>query len=187
LLQLLVAEPSCASHVAGTLGTLSDGGYQISKAALASAVERVTQRHAPMGHGSEVAWALWMCLAHKVALTQRTAASVSLMDDSVVALLALHAKTHSLIDGNLNTSRWESAMTVEELRGSRWLLSYEARIKAWLPSKNCADHIGDDPFFSYLRAGDVSFYDSAALSLSAPPLSPLSVGGAGELLGYFAF
>lgn len=48
-------------------------------------------------------------------------------------------------------------MTTEELRGPRWLLSYEARIKGWLPSKNTADHAADDAFFSKLKDASVSF------------------------------
>lgn len=184
LLQLLVAEPSCASHVAATLSALVGGGYKMSGAALSSAVERLAVRHSPMGHGSEVAWALWMSIANGVPITQATADAVAAMDDCLVALLSLHAKTHSLVAGSLNTTRWEQAMTSEELRGPRWLLSYEARIKGWLPSKNTADHVADDAFFSKLKEASVSFYDSQALTLKVTPTSPLSMGGGGGMLNY---
>jgi hypothetical protein len=181
LLQLLVSEPFSAKQVAMTLSMLTAAGHSVDPTNLAEAAERMVVYHAPLGHGSEVAWALWLSLSHKAKITQLAANAVATMDDCFVALLALHAKTHSGINGHLNTAFWEQAMIEDELIGSRWLLSYEARLKGWLPSKNTANHVLGNPFFADLFANTVSFYDTSALSLSFQPhqLIPAIGGGGG--------
>jgi hypothetical protein len=50
-------------------------------------------------------------------------------------------------------------MTGDDLYSATWLISYEASIKGWLPSKHGDDYIGADPFFSKLRGLEVYFYD----------------------------
>src|SRR5207302_1470975 len=122
-----------------------------------------------LGHGSEVSWALWLSIAHGAILSQASADAVAHMDDCFVALLALHAKTHSLVSGHLDTSLWEESMTTDELRSSNWLLSYEARIKGWLPSKNAANHLSTEPFFNDASAAGVSFYDTSGFKLIFQP------------------
>lgn len=181
LLQLLVAEPYSAKQVAMTLSMLTAAGHAVDPGNLGEAAERIIVYHAPLGHGSEVAWALWLCLSHGAQVTQAAATAVSVMDDCFVALLALHAKTHSAIAGTLSTSFWEQAMIEEELLGTRWLLSYEARLKGWLPSKNTANHVLANPFFAELFNNNISFYDTSSLSLSFQPhqLLPAITGGGG--------
>lgn len=180
LLQLLVAEPYCARQVAMTLSTLTNNGHSITKSALTDASERLIVRHAPLGHGSEVCWALWLSIAHSAPITQRAATVLGAMDDCFVALLALHAKTHSIIAGKLDTTQWEDQMTSDELRGTRWLLSYEARLKGWLPSKNSANHLLAEPFFQDLSTASVSFYDMNGFVLTFAPIqAPASSGGGG--------
>ena len=72
-------------------------------------------------------------------------------------------------------------MTEDELVGNHWLLSYEARLKGWLPSRNTANHVLLNPFFADLFNGGVSFYDTNALTLSFQPhqLIPTIAGGGG--------
>ncbi|MEL7538878.1 MAG: RNA-directed DNA polymerase [Pseudomonadota bacterium] len=175
LLQLLVAEPSCARFVAEILGRAATAGHLIDRAVIAEAVERLTQKHAPLGHGSEIAWALWLSLAHGIPLTKATADSIAGLPDNLVALLALHASDSGWIPTGLDTSIWESYMTTPELRGPNWLLAYEASIKGWLPSLGVADHIAGDAFFRLLRHKGVSFYDVTKLSLE-PALIPEASG-----------
>ena len=179
VLQLLVSEPACAKQAAMTLSMLSGAGHVLSRSAVSNAAETLILRHAPLGHTSEVAWALWLCLAAHAPISAHTANAVSSVDDSVVALLALHAKTAGLVTTAYSYGTWEQAMTVDELDGPRWLLSYEARQKAWLPSMGAADHRVGHPLFEQLSKAGVSFYDSIQLSLKYLPPSPVAGGSSG--------
>jgi hypothetical protein len=174
LLQLLVVEPSCARYVAEILGQASAQGHVVAAAAIARAAETLAVKHGPLSHGSEVAWALWLCLAHNVAITQATAAAVSGMTDNLVALLALHARANGLVALGLNTTAWEACMTSAELRRANWLLAYEAHVKGWLPSAGGVDHIQPDAFFTLLRQNGVTFYDTGKLTIATP--QPVLVG-----------
>ncbi len=59
-------------------------------------------------------------------------------------------------------------MTEEELYRENWLVSYEANIKGWLPSKG-SDHVSKADGFDFLKKHDISFYNSDA--------APGGVGG----------
>jgi hypothetical protein len=177
LLQILVVEPTSARYIGEIIERAATTGTPIDRSAMAQATELLITKHARLGHGSEVAWALWICIANKVAISAMTAAALPVMIDNLVALLALHALSTGLVPaGTLNTSGWEALMTPAELRGANWLLAYEASIQKWLPSSGRADHIAHDPFFADLRANGVSFYDATKLKVSSPTLVATSGG-----------
>jgi hypothetical protein len=180
LLQLLVVEPSCARYVAEIIGNAAAAGFAINKTAISQATDTLVEKHGPMRHGSEIAWALWTSIANGVRISNAAAKRIVELDDNIVALLTLHARDLGLIKGSISTTRWESVMVTDELRGENWLLSYEARIKGWLPSLGTGNHISADSFFSTLEAAGVSFYDAANLRVVAPAKAPL----AGGLGGY---
>lgn len=179
LLQMLVSEPSCARSVAMTLSMLVSAGHCISVGALSDAAERIITKHAQLGHGSEISWVIWLCIAHMAPISQNAADHLSKMEDSVVALLSLHANSLSLLSGVLDTSFWETFMDADNLNKNMWLLSYEASVKGWLPSLGAVDHIASDPFFVTLRAANVAFYDMSKLSFPAP-YPPSAVVGGGD-------
>lgn len=166
-LQLLVAEPSSARHVASLFEAAVARGHSVSKDGIALATERLAVRHTALGQGSEIAWALWLCIQNKVHISTLTAEAVTRLQDDLVGLLVLHAESLSLMPTSLDVSSWEQYMVPDELFGPHWLLSYEARTKGWLPSTGVADHIADDPFFSALRTAGVSFYDVSASGVGA--------------------
>jgi hypothetical protein len=132
-------------------------GRTVNKAAARTTFESVIARHAPLGHGSEVAWALWMAIQFEVDLSTSAAAAVSSMEDDVVALLALDANKRGRFPVNaLNTANWLRLVGLADaLNDEHWLLAYEANRKAWLPCAAVALH----PFFSVLEAGQISFYN----------------------------
>jgi len=176
LLQLLVVEPSCARYVAEIVGNASASGLPINKSAIAQATNTLVAKHAPLRHGSEIAWALWMCIANNIQISNGASVLITELDDNIVALLTLHARSLGLTRGTINTARWESAMTEDELRGDSWLLAYEAKIKGWLPSSGGGDHIAGDAFFSNLEAAGISFYDSTRLTIPRPGTAQLMAG-----------
>jgi hypothetical protein len=115
--------------------------------------------HARLGHTSEVAWAIWACIALDMTLNAEAARAVGELDDDVVALLALDAETRSLLPG-LDTTLWRSFMTKDELRGKHWLLAYEASIKGWLPPAGGKDYLASDACFNWMHQHGVSFYSN---------------------------
>ncbi|HRH37156.1 MAG TPA: RNA-directed DNA polymerase [Flavobacteriales bacterium] len=161
IMQLLIVEPSCALQVAAFMDCQCALGHVVEHSALTETTERLASRHAPLGHGSELAWALWLCIAHGAKVSQATANAVSKMSDNVVALLALDAKQRGLVDGTLDVGLWESFLSTDELDGPNWLLSYEAEIKGWLSGSGTTSHIDAHPFFNALKTNNVQFYTPA--------------------------
>ena len=151
LFQVLVAEPSCARHVVEHFAVQKLNGLSVDVSAFEAATETIAIRHAPMGHGSEIAWILWASIAQNIALTNSTAAAVCKMDDNLVALLALHARASGLTPNTLDVTSWSKLMATDQLRTENWLLAYEASIQGWLPSASARDHIAADPFFNAIE------------------------------------
>jgi hypothetical protein len=125
-------------------------------------MERLALQQSPLGQGSEIAWGLWLCIRYLVGLSAATARAVGRIQDDIVALLSLHAKSLSLTPKALDVSMWEQHMVSDELLGPHWLLSYEARIKGWLPSLGVPNHLAKDKLFDAMRKANVQFYDVAA-------------------------
>jgi len=132
-------------------------GGVVNKAALQRLIDSTIQKHALLGHGSEVAWALWLAIQFEVDIAARTAELITMMEDDVVALLALDALARHLIPAYaLDLTRWQTLTSLPgALNDEHWLLSYEANLKGWLP---CPDVVGH-PFFGVLTANGISFYD----------------------------
>lgn len=119
----------------------------------------IIMEHAPQRHSSEVAWSIWACLALKLPLTSGVVRSVLQMEDSVCALLLLHARELNLLHKPKDLDELKAFLTTQDLYESRWLLSYEASIKGWLSPGPMGDHVSADRNFAPLKAADVSFYD----------------------------
>lgn len=126
---------------------------------LEEVLNRLIAIHAPLNHGSEVAWALWGLIAFGLRINPIAAECLGRMEDSIVALLALDAQQAGLVDTGLDTTRWKALMQCDELFGEQWLLSYEANVRGWLPSVGNADHVSAEPNFGYLKTHQVHFYE----------------------------
>ena len=133
--------------------------------------QRQNTAHAPRGHGSEAAWALWTAICHDLRIEEQAAKRLAAMQDSVVALLALHANQQDLVVAPLDTSRWASLMNADELYAEHWLLAYEALAKGWLPSASGVDYVSSDVNFRFLKDRGVEFYDVSRTSIHTPPWS----------------
>jgi hypothetical protein len=116
------------------------------------------ERNSKLGNGSEVGWALWAAIHWQVPLGADTAASVSVMEDDFVALLALDAAGRGLFAGPLDTRRWEASVNAPgALDSEHWLLAYETAVHGWLARG--IPPLARDPFFSTLAASGVQFYE----------------------------
>jgi hypothetical protein len=161
LFQSVLAEPGTLPPVLAQLVRYRDGGLVINTSTLTDVANLQIAYQAPLGHASEVGWALWTILAFRLTVKPAAAKAISLMSDSVVALLAMDALDQGLVTSALSTDLWESYLTTDHLYGEQWLLSYEASVKGWLTGQSGVDHIAGDPNFNWLRSIGVEFYDGA--------------------------
>lgn len=165
LLQCATAEPGTLMHVLAELKKYQSQGQKIDVDRFQDLIEVIVSTHVPLGHGSEVAWAIWLSVVLGIPFTETVEKKISNLDDPLVPLLVLHAEERGLTSNNLDKSRWASLMTTEELYGSDWLLAYEADVKKWLPSAGRKNHVDFDPCFSFLKKNGVQFYYTRASSM----------------------
>lgn len=173
LFQAVLAEPGTIVPALRELQEYQQVGFSVDSVALTDVVNIQVAYQAPIGHGSEVAWAMWAAIEFGVTLTKQAAESVSNMNDCVVALLVLDAQARGLVPVGLDTTGWQNAMTADELYGENWLLAYEANVKGWLPT--ASDHVAQDPNFGWLKSLNVEFYDASAVGLVISTKNVMSV------------
>jgi hypothetical protein len=167
LLHAAVTAPSSLRLVLDELWRYRELGYPLDGQKVALALNNIISEHAVLNHGNEVGWAVWGLLVLDEQLSSVASASAARSNDSIVALLLLHAHQKGLVPGGAALGAYIPFMRAEELYGQQWLLSYEANVKGWLPSAGgAADHVAADPCFSYLKQNGVEFYDSAVLGLA---------------------
>ena len=160
LLQTMSVEPDSLQQIAVMFVKAQSDGHTINVEALREAITLLIRQHAPQGHGSEIAWGLWMALSFGCKIDDAQALqSLSKMYDSPVALLALDAYNRGLLP-NLDLTYWSSLITSAQLYGEHWLLSYEARVRGWMPTVGGGDHVAADPAFNFLNSSGVRFYQT---------------------------
>lgn len=169
LLQCAIVESGALSIVIPIIKKYSDEGYHLNKDLIGEAFKRIVELHAPRGHSSEVAWVIWGSLILQLPIEDQTANIIGTMSDSIVALLALDARSKGLISQTPEFKLWAECMTADELCKSNWLLCYQAYEHRWLPSKDGTDYIAQNPSFLFLRTHNVQFYDvQSSLQYSMP-------------------
>ena len=159
LLQCMTVEPSTLPFVEREFRRQRSRGHLIDLKALSESVDVIIRAGAPLGHTSEVAWAVWVALVFGAKIENDAAKLLCRMEDSFVALTALHAESIGVFNAPLDHSTWEKHQIGGALWGSNWLLSYEANRKGWLPSTGRGDHVSADAHFAELKARGISFYD----------------------------
>ena len=159
LFQAMATEPPAVEPVLEQLFKYVAKGMRLQRTSLRRGLSQLMTRQARLGHANEVAWAIWASIALGLRLSAASAEAISTLQDSVVALLALHARDSGLVPTGLNTKKWRTHMNTDSLYGEQWLLSYEANVKGWLRSQGRRDHVNADPNFSYLKRNGVHFYD----------------------------
>ena len=180
LLHIGAVEPGTLPVVVDELFRYQSAGYQIDYSKIEEVLHGIIGKHAPVNHGSEVAWAIWGCLLFMIPIDDQAASLIAKMGDSIVALLALDAKSKNLISNNVGFQLWSGMMTTQALMEENWLLSYEANVKNWLSSQGAVDHVAADQNFSFLKQHDVYFYDHALSTTYQPVGVPAPVGPSGD-------
>jgi hypothetical protein len=132
----------------------------VSEEELTDLLGRLTTFHSALRHQYEVSWLLWLARVLEIELPETALQAACEMDDPFVALLILDLRDVGLA-AVVDTARWESVMTAENLYSEFWILAYEATRRGWLPSDD-GKFLGSDPFFGVLAANAVSFYEPPA-------------------------
>jgi hypothetical protein len=141
---------------------------------------RTIVEHAPQRHSSEVAWSVWGCIAQGFSRPAEALRLLVGMEDSICALVALHARSLGLAEDPAELDALAAALTSDELYDSRWMLAYEAAVHSWLVSPNGTDFVGGDANFSKLRAAGVTFYDVTKTALPPLPTAKPKIPAAAE-------
>ena len=181
LLQCAMVEPSTLPSIIDHFHHYQCRDYQLDCDKISRVLSVFIGRHVPLGHGSEVAWALWGHLLFGLDIENEAAMMLRRSDDPFVALLTLHAQCLGLLDADMDFPDWGSALTADGLVDSQWLLAYEASIKGWLKSEDLDDFISESPWFAFMRDNEVSFYDANRREshTASERRSVISAGGGG--------
>ena len=168
LCQIATAEPGSIREVFESLIYVSSKGHALDIGLVSDMLTAVIVPHAPLGHTYEVAWCIWAAIGIGIVLDPVSVAAISKVENSVVAILALDAEQQGLMLGHLDKALWEARMSEPELYDEQWLLSYEANVQGWLPSRGVADHVAADANFGFLKAAGVHFYTPAVVLGAIP-------------------
>ena len=125
LLQCAMAEPGTLRYVTAELRIWQNRGYQLNLDRIQGLTSGLVERHLPLAHGSEVAWAVWLSIVLSAPLGAAAVRVLPKLEDPLVPLLALRAEECGLTPGGLDKQGWLGCATAQGLKGSKWLLSYE--------------------------------------------------------------
>lgn len=156
LLNVIMYEPSAIPLASEMLVSINKTHNITSQ--IKDTIQEALMFNAEFIYEFELTWLLWLCDILNLTINENVARKISTIDNSFVALAALHLKSKGLVNDGLDTSLWNSMMRNEELYEENWLLAYEAYIQGWLPSVSGSDYLMDDPFFKILRTKKVHFF-----------------------------
>jgi len=168
ILQWSIAEPGILPIALDFIKYYESKGFSINKGELQETLEFLIAEHAPMGHTSEVSYAIFGMILFGLNFSSSTVDILASIENPFIALLTLDAQQQGLIPAAYIFNLWRSLMTVSELKTSNWLLAYEALIKGWLPPASGSDYVATDDGFKYLKSEGVNFYDTSAIAEYSP-------------------
>lgn len=168
ILQWSIAEPGILPIALDFILFYENQGYKIDRDELKETLEFLISEHSPMGHTSEVSYAVFGMILFGLSFSQNVVDVLSEIENPFVALLTLDAQQQGLIPSTYTFSLWRSLMTPAKLKTSNWLLTYEAFMKGWLPSATGVDYVSKDDGFKYLQKENVHFYSRSAIADYSP-------------------
>lgn len=170
LLTACIVEPSSMRYVRDALQRGRKGGHGPDAEKLSSTLSDIVNHHAPLEHGSEVGWALWILGENGGKLDSGGAARAAAMEDNTSLILLRHLVTTGAIDGQPpDLTEFEArASAPEALYARDWLIAYESAAQGWVAPSF------DDPFFDAMLDAEVKFFDPTTIagpsdSVAGPP------------------
>lgn len=157
LAQVAVVEPDALPTVLGLISFYEAQGLNPDRKLLQDTLSRVIIQQSNRGFSSDVAWAIWGFIEHGITIPEAPAQVAANLVDDIVALLLLHATSIQLVDGSIDWSMVNLAVSTSNFESEHWLLGYEALKNSWLPS-TVTDCLASNSHVTSLISGNVSFY-----------------------------
>ena len=157
------AEPSSLSVVARSLVAGQTGGRPLELGRIADTMNGICYYHAPLEHGSEVAWSLYVIRELGLTLDASAAARVARMLDNCALLLLLDLISRGSVQSPIPDVSSILARAGDPLArvSEDWLLAYECARTKW-----CSDvHFQSENRWKELLQAGVAFFPS----LGPPP------------------
>lgn len=154
ILQAISVEPGGLPSLLRILLEQKNIGMKINRYLISKVLHNKIETNAQLGSSSEVAWALWGAIIFKIELDDSIVKYLLSTNDSIVALLALEAKSLNLLTSDLNNHPILHEHMEGGLYGPQWLLSYEASMAGWIPNQA----MDSDAAFNFLKGKNVRFY-----------------------------
>lgn len=166
ILKIAITEPVTLSIVAQILVSNKS---KVDRSKIKSLTEIIIKEHSPKGHNFEVAWALWICNEFHIKLKDKIAELVFNSNDIISILIALDIKNKGKINSSVSTKNIEIELTEDSLMDDKWLLTYEAITKGWvpIPKKN---PVKLNEYFNILNKHKIQFYDETKSLIPFPVL-----------------
>ncbi|PSS64116.1 hypothetical protein AYI85_21000 [Shewanella algae] len=134
LVQAGITQPSCLSYVINNLIKYKRLGRSLNVDRLNEVLNQIISIEASLGHGNEVANALWGAIVLSIPISNESAAKVTKLTDPICATLLTDAKNKNLIADEPDWTIYESYMTKNGLKGEMWLFVYESLRRGWFTS-----------------------------------------------------
>jgi hypothetical protein len=173
LLPAMIAEPSSLKYGYRSLGAVSAAGRTINRTVIQKTLNEIVRFHAPLEHGSEVAWAIFLLHQLSCKLESPVATNLANMEDNICLILLSEMVAEGLIDGAVPDMG--KVIQRAEMSGveadTDWLLAYESAAHRW----TSGSQIQADTWLGPMLAAGVRFLD-----FSAMPAGSLLAREAGE-------
>lgn len=158
LLSAAIAEPSTLQYVARELRRMAQLDLHIDRDRLEESMNELIAYHAPLEHGSEVAWSLQIIKDLNCRVDGEAAAKVAHMQDNGCLVLLMDLIENGRVSGaSPDMALAEERAEREEVwKGEDWLLAYEFARNGWSHDAR----VREDVRWSELLDSGVSFYEA---------------------------
>ena len=112
----------------------------------------------PIGYHYEIVWLLYLARGLKLKLQRKSLGTLFALENSAVALVLLDMNQRGLISRRVDESVWVQHANADGLKGSMWLLAYEAAKKGWWRNQS-DDYVRSHPLFGPMITRGIYFYD----------------------------
>lgn len=185
LWQCATADPGCLRFVADVLlGNKITSGYMIDVSLGSTAINSLIESSAPIGHGSEVVWSIWVTMLLKLRIEPRSQDLIAAMDDAIVAVAAMIAKEQTALPAAFDSTLWRSWLVRDAFKEEYWLFAYECVKRGWFAGEVATAGLNANANISFLLSCAVSFVNLDALLFYTPPRMPISGGSSSGGGGY---
>jgi len=167
LMQCALLEVGALRYVTAELRARKDEGFDVDGDLVQEVTSEIIRGQVRLGHGNEIAWAIWLAIVLDVPLTTEAVEVIPQLDDPLVPVLALYAEDRGLTSSPLDRTDWEVHGDEGALDSSYWLLAYEGARRRWLPEGK--QHLNRHTVFRFLHDQNVSFLNVRASAKQIRP------------------